>query len=153
MATVLDVAAHILDRLGPMAAMKVHRLAWFSYGYHLVWEERRLFAEPFAAWANGPASPDLYAVHRGLLSLSPGSVPGDPGVLDDGERESVGVVLGELGDCDAHTLSLMTHQASPWVEARRRAAVGPLERSGELLLDAEIFEYFDALAAIGASAT
>ena len=50
-----------------MSAMKLQKLCYFSYGYHLAWEERPLFPERFEAWANGPVSPPLYAMHRGCL--------------------------------------------------------------------------------------
>ena len=145
MAHVLDVAAYVLDRLGSMSAMKLQKLCYFSYGYHLAWEERQLFPERFEAWANGPVSPRLYASHRGLFSVHPGDINGDPSKLDDGERESIDLVLGSYGQFTAHQLSAMTHREGPWVQARRRAGAAELERSTEELDDDEIFEFFDAL--------
>jgi len=145
MAHVQDAAAYILDRLGPMSAMKLQKLCYFSYGYHLAWEERQLFPERFEAWANGPVSPRLYASHRGLFGVRPGDIKGDAGKLDDGERESIDLVLGSYGGFTAHQLSAMTHREGPWVLARRRAGAAELERSSEELDDDEIFEFFDAL--------
>src|SRR5580700_9423909 len=87
MAHVQDVAAYILRRQGAMTAMKLQKLCFFAYGYHLAWEERALFPERFEAWANGPVSPRLYALHRGCFGLNPGDIKGDPGKLDSGERE------------------------------------------------------------------
>ena len=43
MATVHDVAAFILERLGSMTAMKLQKLCYYSHAWHLVWEERPLF--------------------------------------------------------------------------------------------------------------
>ena len=145
MAHVQDVAAYILDRLGAMSAMKLQKLCYFSYGYHLAWEERPLFPERFEAWANGPVSPRLYALHRGRFGVDPGDIKGDPGQLDSGERESIDLVLGSYGRYTAHQLSAMTHSKGPWVLARRRAGAVELERSSEELDDDEIFEFFDAL--------
>src|SRR5579875_4124104 len=93
MARVTDVAAYILQRQGSMTAMKLQKLCYFSYGYHLAWEERPLFPERFEAWANGPVCPPLYALHRGRFGLSPGDIKGDPSNLDRGERESIDLVL------------------------------------------------------------
>jgi uncharacterized phage-associated protein len=152
MASVLDVAAYILRKRGPMSAMKLQKLCYYAYAYHLAWEERPLFRQPFEAWANGPVVPDLYARHRGLYRLSEGDIPGDPMRLDQGERESVDLVLLGLGDFTAHQLSQMTHQESPWLNARMRAGVQPLERSGEKLRDDEILEFFDAITAATADA-
>lgn len=145
MASVFDVAAFILDKAGPMTAMKLQKLCYYSYGYHLAWEERQLFPERFEAWANGPVCPDLYARHRGQLNLGAGAIHGNPGELDAGERESIRLVLDGLGDYTAHQLSTMTHSEPPWLKARRRAGAQGLERSNEQLLDDEIAEFFDAL--------
>lgn len=152
MATINDVAAYILQRRGPMSAMKLQKLCYYAYGYHLAWEERPLFPERFEAWANGPVSPPLYRCHRGRFTLDADDIQGDPSLLDDGERESVDLVLEGLGHYTAHQLSTMTHNESPWVNARARAGAALLERSNEELLDTEIFEFFDALTAANADA-
>lgn len=147
MATIRDVAAYILQQAGPMTAMKLQKLCYFAYGYHLAWEERLLFPERFEAWANGPVAPELYKLHRGRFNLSENDIYGDPDALDEGERESIDIVLDGLGHADAHQLSTMTHRSGPWVHARTRARVAPMERSNEELLDDEILEHFEALAA------
>ncbi|MBQ1165829.1 DUF4065 domain-containing protein, partial [Streptomyces sp. A73] len=59
-ATVHDVAAYILHKEAPMSALKLQKLCYFASGYHLAWEGRPLFREPFEAWANGPVVYDLY---------------------------------------------------------------------------------------------
>jgi len=145
MAHVQDVAAYILGKLGTMTAMKLQKLCYFAYGYHLAWEERPLFPERFEAWANGPVSPALYALHRGRFYMSPGDLKGDAAALDEGERDSIDLVLEAYGGFSAHQLSAMTHGSGPWVDARRRAGAGPLDRCDERLGNEEIFEFFDAL--------
>lgn len=145
MATVRDVAAYILAREAPMSAMKLQKLCYFAYGYHMAWEDRRLFDERFEAWANGPVARELYREHRGRFQLHCDDVPGDPAALDDGERESVDLVLESLRPYSAHQLSAMTHQAGPWLYARQRAGAADLERSDEQLLDEDIEDFFGAL--------
>jgi uncharacterized phage-associated protein len=145
MAHVEDVAAFILCERGPMTAMKLQKLCYYAYGYHLAWEGRQLFPERFEAWANGPVCRALYREHAGKFQLQPGDIPGNPRALDDGERESVSLVLDSYGDLTAHQLSLMTHRERPWEAARRRSKAGPLERSTARLRDEDILEYFDAL--------
>lgn len=150
MAHVQDVAAYILSKRGSMTAMKLQKLCYFAYGYHLAWEERPLFPERFEAWANGPVCYELYDKHRREFRVSPGDIEGDPDALDDGERESVDLVLQAYGHFSAHQLSAMTHRKGPWVAARVRAGAGPLDRTNEELDDEEIFEFFDALASADA---
>ncbi|WP_217230170.1 Panacea domain-containing protein [Streptomyces anulatus] len=146
MATVHDVAAYILVKAAPMSAMKLQKLCYFSYGYHLAWEDRPLFAERFEAWANGPVAPELYSKHRGRFELKCGDIDGNPAELDDQERESVDIVLENMRVYSAHELSEMTHRTGPWVQARERAQAPDLERSNEPLLDEEIADFFGALA-------
>jgi uncharacterized phage-associated protein len=129
-----------------MTSMKLQKLCYYAYGFHLAWEERSLFPEVFEAWANGPVCPALYTLHQGRFHLQPGDVPGDWHALDPGERESVDLVLDGYGDLTAHQLSMLTHDEKPWLAARQRAGAGPLDRSQEQLTDEEIFEYFDSLA-------
>lgn len=145
MATVCDVAAYILSKRGPMTAMKLQKLCYYAYGYHLAWEGTPLFPQRFQAWANGPVSPALYRNHAGRFTLAAGDIPGNPDDLSDGERESIDLVLRGYGDLTAHQLSVMTHRESPWLKARERAKVAPMERSDERLRDGDIYEYFDDL--------
>jgi uncharacterized phage-associated protein len=145
MANVHDVAAYILAKAAPMSAMKLQKLCYFSYGYHLAWEDRPLFPEHFQAWANGPVAPALYDQHRGRFQLDDGDIEGDPDALDEGERESVDLVLDGLGELTAHRLSEMSHQPGPWLDARKRAGVPDLGRSTEVLRDEEIADFFGAL--------
>ncbi|MBQ1163463.1 DUF4065 domain-containing protein, partial [Streptomyces sp. A73] len=76
-----------------MSAMKLQKLCYFAYGYHLAWAGRPLFREPFEAWANGPVGYDLYDQHRGRYNLPRDDIEGDAAVLDKDERESIDVVL------------------------------------------------------------
>jgi uncharacterized phage-associated protein len=145
MATVRDVAAYILAKDGPMSAMKLQKLCYFAYGYHMAWEDRRLFEERFEAWANGPVARELYNQHRGRFHLARGDISGDPAALDDDERESVNLVLETFKPYTAHQLSAMTHRPGPWLYARQRAGAADLERSAEELTDTEIADFFGAL--------
>lgn len=145
MPSVQDVAAYILAKAAPMSAMKLQKLCYFAYGYHLAWEDRQLFPERFEAWANGPVVYELYDQHRGRFRLDKDSIEGDPAALDDGERESVDMILKSFDAYTAHELSAMTHQPGPWLDARQRANVADLQRSNEELRDEEIADFFGAL--------
>lgn len=150
MGTVSDAAAYIMDKAGPMSAMKLQKLCYFAYGYHLVWEDEKMFRQPFEAWANGPVSPALYSQHRRMYTLNKGDIVGDPSQLSDGQRESINIVLDAFGDFTAHQLSEMSHYAEgPWDLARRRAGASAMERSNEELSDTEIFEYFSRVVSAG----
>lgn len=143
---VQDVAAYILLKEAPMSAMKLQKLCFFAYGYHLAWEDRQLFPERFEAWANGPVVRELYSQHRGQFRLDKNDIVGDPSTLDDDERDSVNVVLENFKAYSAHELSAMTHRPGPWLAARKRAGLeDDLQRSSEELRDEEIADFFGAL--------
>ncbi len=67
MAQVADVAAYILEKCGPMTAMKLQKLVYYSQAWHLVWTEKPLFDNRIEAWANGPVVWELYDLPRTLL--------------------------------------------------------------------------------------
>ena len=69
MACADDVAAYILERRTPLTAMKLQKLLYYSYAWHLVWDEEQLFQESIEAWANGPVVPAIYERHRGQFRL------------------------------------------------------------------------------------
>src|SRR5258706_11347865 len=65
MPNVFDVAAYILKKNGPMTAMKLQKLVYYSQAWSLVWDDNPLFPEEIEAWPKGPVVPALYDWHRG----------------------------------------------------------------------------------------
>jgi uncharacterized phage-associated protein len=143
MGKVDDVAALILDRLGEMTAMKLQKLVYYSQVWHLVWEEKPLFEEPIEAWANGPVVPALYDKHRGEFKVSSWRKWGSAENLDGSEIESIDVVLERYGPLPAHTLSELTHQETPWLDARQGLAPG--ERGNRVISQESMYEFYDSL--------
>lgn len=52
MAKVNDVAAYILEHAGPLTAMKLQKLVYYSQAWQLVWEDKALFPERIEAMFN-----------------------------------------------------------------------------------------------------
>ena len=69
MCNVHDVAAYILREKGPLSAMNLQKLIYYSQAWSLVWDECPLFEEPIEAWVSGPVIPALYDLHRGIYML------------------------------------------------------------------------------------
>lgn len=153
MASALDVAAYILRQQGPMTAMKLQKLVYYSQAWHLVWEERRMFEETIEAWANGPVVRELYRRHQGLWQVDSNTpLGGNPDALDIGRRETVDVVLESYGDKPAHWLSELTHSENPWRRARERARLQDGERGGAEIELNDMYEYYDGLTSAAAEA-
>lgn len=142
MATAHDVAAYILSKAGAMTAMKLQKLVYYSHAWHLVWEERPLFADRIEAWANGPVVRSLYDQHRGHFGVSSWQW-GDAASLTDDEKTSIDAVIEFYGKKSAHELSELTHREAPWLRARGDARPGA--RSDTAISDADMHEYYDGL--------
>ena len=144
MATVLDVAAYILDEQGEMTAMKLQKLVYYCQAWSLVWDSEPLFEEPIEAWANGPVVPELFDAHRGKFKVAKGSIRyGDPAALNEVQKETVDAVLGHYGDRSSQWLSELTHAEGPWREARRNLPAGV--RGKEVITNAAMDEYYQSL--------
>lgn len=144
MAKAKDVAAYILHRRGPMTAMKLQKLVYYSQAWHLVWDEHPLFDEQVQAWANGPVVPELYAAHRGRLRLAEhDTLGGDRTALTASEQETVEAVLDAYGDKSAHWLSELTHRESPWRDARVGVEDGA--RGNAVIEQSAMYEFYDGL--------
>ena len=141
-ATAHDVAAAVLERQGSMSAMKLEKLVYYCQAWHLVWEDRPLFADRIEAWANGPVAPALYDKHRGQFTLSRWPA-GDSGNLTKDEIESVDAVLSTYGNMSALELSEMTHREDPWLDARH--GLRPGQRSNREITYAAMAEFYGGL--------
>jgi uncharacterized phage-associated protein len=140
--SVHDVAAYILEKRGPMSAMKLQKLVYYAQAWSLVWDDRPLFGERIEAWANGPVAPELYKEHRGQFIVSCCPI-GDASKLDDTAIETIGVVLRDYGDKPAQWLSDLTHAERPWRDAHRNIPNG--ERGSQEITQASMAEYYGGL--------
>lgn len=138
----LDVAAYILRERGPMTAMKLQKLVYYSQAWSLVWDEEPLFSEQIEAWANGPVVPELFRAHKGQFKVS--AIPdGNPDALSPVQVETVQAVLDYYGDKPSQWLSDLTHMEDPWKNARGDYADGYPCRN--TISHAALHEYYSGL--------
>lgn len=142
MATVLDVAAYILNQKSPLTTWKLQKLVYYSQAWSLVWDDKPLFPEPIEAWANGPVVPRLFDAHRGEYAVSEIS-GGDPSALTKDEKETVDAVLKYYGDESSQYLSDLTHMEDPWRLARE--GVPDDRRSDNIISLESMAEYYGSL--------
>lgn len=143
MATVLDVAAYILKATGPVTAMKLQKLVYYSQAWSLVWDETALFPARIEAWANGPVAPVLYWTHRGKFTVAASDLQGDPTALTKDGRETVDAIVKYYARHSSHWLSNLTHREKPWKEARD--GLRPGERGNQEITHAAMAEYYGSL--------
>jgi len=116
MASAKDIAAYVLKAGGPMSAMKLQKLVYYSQAWSLVLRGSPLFAEEIQAWAHGPVVYELFELHRGKYAVRDLGVPVSP--LASEERRVVDLVVGHYGRMTAEQLSASTHAEKPWLAAR-----------------------------------
>lgn len=143
MAQAVDVAAYVLSKCGPITAMKLQKLVYYSQAWHLAWEEALLFDEPIEAWANGPVVRSLFEQHRGFFEVRPEEISGDAHALATNEAESVDAVLRYYCDYSPAQLSELTHSEMPWQRAREGLAPG--ERGDAVISVEDMLEYYSSL--------
>ncbi|WP_428077741.1 Panacea domain-containing protein [Candidatus Avelusimicrobium alvi] len=119
MANIFDVAKYILKKIGPITAMKLQKLCYYSQAWHLVWEEKPLFSNKIEAWGKGPVSPELYKWHKGQFIVNVDEVLNKLAAnkLSSEEKSSIDAVLKGYGKYTAQELSDMTHREEPWKAA------------------------------------
>ena len=137
-APVSDVARYILDRMGTMSTMKLHKLVYYAQAWSLVWDECPLFSEIIEAGDHGPMVPALYQQHAGPFLVAPSDVPGDPSQLDTNAKDTLDAVLAFYGPHTAQWLGDLARQEDPWRQMRD----GPIK--GEITL-AALHEYYSGL--------
>lgn len=143
MVRAVDVADYILSRLGPMSAMKLQKLVYYSQAWALVWTENALFQEEIQAWANGPVVYELYCIHRGQFRVEPGLFKGDPSRLSSDQKDVIDRVLNFYGSRDPQWLSNLTHMEAPWQRARTNLEHG--QPCSEIITKESMLEYYSGL--------
>lgn len=129
MPTVHDVAAYILQKQGPLTAMKLQKLCFFSQAFSLAFLDDPLFPEEIEAWVNGPIVRALWNRHAGAHNIK--QWKGDPTALPEDKRSLVDTVLYFYGNLPAQELSRLTHEGRPWLDARN--GIGPKEPSQQVI--------------------
>ena len=144
MLSVLDVAAYILRKQGPMTSMKLQKLVYYSQAWALVWDDKPLFRERIEAWANGPVVRKLYDAHRGRYRVDR-IAGGFSRRLNSEQRDTVDAVLEFYGDKSSQWLSDLSHMEQPWRDTRARPGLTAGERGNAVIRHADMAEYYASL--------
>lgn len=116
MADALDVAQYILEKHGPMTAMKLQKLVYYSQAWSIVWDDFELFPEEIEAWKNGPVVRQLWEDHRGKYHVDQ-IERGRSRNLNAEQNATVDEILKFYGHRSAQWLSDLTHMEDPWKDA------------------------------------
>lgn len=142
--TVFDVAHYILEKHGPMSAMKLQKLIYYSQAWSLVWDDKPMFNEEIEAWANGPVVRTLYDKHKGKFEVDATLFkPDSQKKLNSAQKDTIKAVLDFYGNKSAQWLSDQTHSEEPWQKARDGLADN--ERGNKTINHESMGEYYGSL--------
>ena len=115
MTNTVDVAAFITGALKlPLCdTEKLQTLVYFSQAWALAWTGKPLFADDFQAWPDGPVAPAVYRVQKYETSRLH-----EPSNLSADEADIVTAVVEFYGPLSSTDLVDLTHEHSPWRDAR-----------------------------------
>jgi uncharacterized phage-associated protein len=103
--------------------LKLQKLLYYAQAWYLVLKNRPLFNEDFQAWVHGPVLPSQYRrfkefewkpILKDIPSIK---------IKDDALVSHLREVVDVFGVETASALEMMTHNESPWKEARRGLSV------------------------------
>ena len=139
-----SVVQYILEKTGPVSAMKLQKLVYYCQAWSLVWDDEKLFNDEIQAWANGPVVPSLYKKHKGQFKIDSWK-DGDASTLTRKEKDTIKAVIKFYGEMNSQQLSDLTHNEKPWQNAR--AGLEPLDRGDRTIPLADMEEYYSSLPA------
>lgn len=130
-----------------MTHKKLQKLLYFSYGYYLATYNndikklnQEMFENDFEAWVHGPVSPKIYNLYREAGYRTISKSENTPVVLTEEVENVLYFVLKKYKDMNGDDLEKITHQQSPWLNARGR--LHSIEPSNNLISKQDIYICF-----------
>jgi len=127
-----------------LTPMRVQKLLYYVQGWSLAQRDRAAFSERIEAWAHGPVVKEVY---KALGEFGRNAVPcewGSGSVLGLEDRCHAEAVWQVYKPYSAISLSDMTHQEKPWMDARGNL---PREaKSNKEITHSSMRDYFKGLA-------
>ncbi len=129
--SVTTLAEYILYLLGMMSHLKLQKLIYLIEGYHLAYfEGESLIDDDFQAWTHGPVCRKLFDILKDKSILhgdvqyvqDEGEILPDKALSDQLASEQVELineVIGMYRNESGLALESITHQQSPWINARQ----------------------------------
>lgn len=111
------IVRHAQDKGEPITNLKLQKLLYYAQSWHLAFFGEVLFDDPIQAWVHGPVVSSVYGYFKGYGFNPIPLHPKKPDVSNE-LAEFLDQVLLTYLPFDAFTLEKMTHEETPWKEAR-----------------------------------
>lgn len=120
--------------------MKLQKLCYYAQAIHMaVKDGEELFPEDFQAWTHGPVITGLYHKYKDYEWRNISAEVAEVRLSND-TKEFLTLIVDSYGRYDGAALSTMTHQESPWLEAR--GDLPEMEGSNKVISKASMRRFF-----------
>lgn len=130
-----------------MTPKKLQKILYYAYSWVLTLQNEnvdelnsRLFGERFEAWVHGPVIREVYNMYRDRGYQEIIRYTGELPSFDKDTEEILQEVWDTYGEFTGNQLESISHQESPWLNARNGYL--PLDRCEVQISDRDIFECY-----------
>lgn len=144
----LRAIAYVFEKLEEVTPLMLQKLLYFIQGIYSALYEKPFFTEDCRAWVHGPVYPEVYDLFRDF-KYNPiddarfALLEGKEDALTADEKRVIDLVVNTFGIYGGKVLEKITHNETPWMEARK--GYGDGIPSNELLPKEKIMKYYIAV--------
>lgn len=120
----LRVISYVFERLEEVTPLMLQKLLYFIQGVSYAVNKNPMFSEQCQAWVHGPVYPEVYDMFRDF-KYNPiedarfAIFEGREEELTEEERRVIDLVVNTFGEYGGKVLEKITHNETPWKQARR----------------------------------
>ena len=147
MEDIYDIAKWFLNK-SAMTPKKLQKMVYYAYAWFITLMnedsnsvENRLFNSSPEAWVRGPVFPDLYQEYK-MYGYSEIPITSDRPYYNNDIEDILNQVWNVYGKYNANELESLTHQESPWINARQGCSAFSV--CNNTISDKDIFECYSA---------
>lgn len=130
----------------PMTHKKLQKLLYFCYGIYLARNninennlQNVLFLNNFEAWVHGPVIPEIYNIYKNN-GITPLYIEEEVEEFNDNIMNILNETMLMYGNYNADELEYITHNQTPWKNARK--GLSPIEASSNIIELEDIYLTF-----------
>lgn len=128
----------------PITNLKLQKMVYYAQGYYLALAGKELFQDKIEAWVHGPVVSELYHKYK-EFRWQPINVDVNAPVISKEIRNFLDLVIETFLPMDAFQLERMTHNETPWLNAR--VDLEPTDICNREITLSDMKEYFTTLIA------
>lgn len=115
----LNTVANWFLNKSAMSHKKLQKLCYYAEAWHLALYNSPIFKNcHFQAWVHGPVCPELYEQYKNYGWADIQRLTNKP-EIDPETDEFLEIVYATYGEFSGHQLEDITHNETPWIEARQ----------------------------------